>query len=76
MQRHEMIDAMRALGLKGMAGAFDEAVTTGVQRQRTTPEILSDLLRAEAARCRWRCNLPHKWRLNIPHFFLLRSVWG
>ena len=26
MQRHEMIDAMRALGLKGMAGAFDEAV--------------------------------------------------
>ena len=49
MQRHEMIDAMRALGLKGMAGAFDEAVTTGVQRQRTTPEILNDLLRAEAA---------------------------
>ena len=30
MQRHEMIDAMRGLGLKGMAGAFDEAVTTGV----------------------------------------------
>ncbi len=26
MQRHEMIDAMRALGLKGMAGAFDEEV--------------------------------------------------
>jgi DNA replication protein DnaC len=49
MQRHEMIDAMRALGLKGMAGAFDEAVTTGVQRQRTAPEILTDLLRAEAA---------------------------
>jgi DNA replication protein DnaC len=44
-----MIDAMRALGLKGMAGAFDEAVTTGVQRQRTITEILSDLLRAEAA---------------------------
>ena len=49
MQRHEMIEAMRTLGLKGMAGAFDEAVTTGVQRQRTTPEILNDLLRAEAA---------------------------
>jgi DNA replication protein DnaC len=49
MQRHEMIDAMRALGLKGMAGAFDEAVTTGVQRKRTTTEILTDLLRAEAA---------------------------
>ena len=49
MQRHEMIDAMRALGLKGMAGAFDEAVTTGVQRKRTVGEILTDLLRAEAA---------------------------
>jgi hypothetical protein len=34
MQRHEMIDAMRGLGLKGMAGAFDEAVTTGVQRRK------------------------------------------
>ena len=49
MQRHEMIAAMRGLGLKGMAGAFDEAVTTGVQRQRTITEILTDLLRAEAA---------------------------
>ena len=49
MQRHEMIEAMRALGLKGMAGAFGEAVTTGLQRKRTTNEILTDLLRAEAA---------------------------
>ena len=49
MQRHEMIEAMRELGLKGMASAFDEAVTTGLQRKRTTHEILTDLLRAEAA---------------------------
>jgi DNA replication protein DnaC len=42
-----MIDAMRGLGLKGMAGAFDEAVTTGIQRNRTAMEILADLLRAE-----------------------------
>jgi len=49
MQRHEMIEAMRALGLKGMVGAFDEAVTTGLQRKRTINEILTDLLRAEAA---------------------------
>ena len=39
MQRHEMIDAMRGLGLKGMVGAYDEAVTTGVQRQRSVTEI-------------------------------------
>jgi DNA replication protein DnaC len=43
-----MIEAMRGLGLKGMAGAFDEAVTTGLQRQRTMMEILTDLLRAKA----------------------------
>lgn len=49
MQRHEMIAAMGGLGLKGMASAFDEAVTTGVQRKRTAMEILADLLRAEAA---------------------------
>ncbi len=49
MQRHEMIAAMGQLGLKGMAGAFDEAVTTGVQRGRTITEVLTDLLRAEAA---------------------------
>ena len=35
MQRHDMIDTMRGLGLKGMAAAFDEAVTTGLQRKRT-----------------------------------------
>lgn len=46
-----MIDATRALGLKGMAGAFDEAVTTGLQRKRTIHEVLTDLLRAEAAHC-------------------------
>ena len=49
MQRHEMIAAMGQLGLKGMAGAFDEAVTTGVQRGRTITKVLTDLLRAEAA---------------------------
>ncbi len=40
---------MRGLGLKGMAGAFDDAVTTGVQRQRTAMEIVTDRLRAEGA---------------------------
>jgi hypothetical protein len=36
-----MIAAMGDLGLKGMAGAFDEAVTTGMQRKRTVMEILT-----------------------------------
>src|SRR3546814_19652108 len=47
MQRHEMMQALTGLGLKGMAGAFDEAVTTGLQRKRTTMEILTDLMRAD-----------------------------
>jgi DNA replication protein DnaC len=39
---------MGGLGLKGMTGAFDDAVTAGLQRKRSTMEILTDLLRAEA----------------------------
>ena len=44
-----MIETLGQLGLKGMAGAFDDAVTTGLQRNRTTMEMLTDLLRAETA---------------------------
>jgi DNA replication protein DnaC len=54
VQRHELIAAMSELGLKGMAGAYDEAVTTGVKRQRDVTEILADLLKAEAAERRMR----------------------
>lgn len=42
-----MIEAFAQLGLKGMAGAFDETVTTGLQRNRTAMEILAELLKAE-----------------------------
>ena len=49
MQRHEMIETLGRLGLKGMAGAFDDAVTTGLQRNRTALEMLADLLQAETA---------------------------
>ena len=49
MQRHDMIAAMGELSLSGMVAAFDEAVTTGMQRKRTVMEILGDLLQAEAA---------------------------
>ena len=71
MQRHEMIDAMRALGLKGMAGAFDEAVTAGVQRQRTTPEILTDLLRAEAAH---RHSASIRYRMSAAKFHVVKDL--
>jgi DNA replication protein DnaC len=61
MQRHEMIAQLKALGLKGMANAFDEAVTTGLQKGRPVDEILNLLIRAEkaardAASIRYRMN--------------------
>jgi DNA replication protein DnaC len=61
MQRHEIIAQLKALGLKGMASSFDEAVTTGIQKGRTVHEMLTDLLRAEtaareAASIRYRMN--------------------
>ena len=71
MQRHEMIAAMRELGLKGMAGAFDEAVTAGVQRQRTTPEILTDLLRAEAAH---RHSASIRYRMSAAKFHVVKDL--
>lgn len=49
MQRHEMIETLGQLGLKGMAQAFDQAVTTGIRRNRSAMEILAELLKAEAA---------------------------
>ena len=49
MQRHEMLAALKGLGLKGMIAAFDDAVTNGVRRDRTAMEMLGDLLRAESA---------------------------
>ena len=61
MQRHEIIGHLKSLGLRGRAGAFDVAVSTGIQKSRTIHEILSDLLRAEtasreAASIRYRMN--------------------
>ena len=47
MQRHDLIAAMNELGLRGMAAAYDDAVTTGVKRQRDVTEILADLIKAE-----------------------------
>ena len=54
MQRHELIDQLKALKLYGMAGAFDETVTQRIRRQLTAQEILGHLCQAEAAERRAR----------------------
>ena len=41
--------AQRRPGPQGLAGASEEAVTTGLQRSRSAMGILTDLLRAEGA---------------------------
>ena len=46
MQRHEIMAALKGLGLKGMVAAFDDAVTNGIRRDRTSKEMVGDLLRA------------------------------
>ena len=48
MQRHDMIDTMRGLGLKGMAAAFDEALLLRPNDEQAEhalelmPEIVGD----------------------------------
>jgi len=54
-----------------MAGAFDEAVTAGVQRQRTTPKILTDLLRAEAAH---RHSASIRYRMSAAKFHVVKDL--
>ena len=35
MERHEVIDQLRALKLYGMVGVYDEAVTQGIRRNNS-----------------------------------------
>ena len=61
MQRHEIIAQLRGLGLRGMASAFDEAITTGIQKGRTIHEMFTDLLRAETA-CREAASIRYRMK--------------
>lgn len=49
MERHELMDLMRALNLAGMRSAFDDVMRAAIQHQRTAAEVLGDLLTAELA---------------------------
>lgn len=73
MQRHEIIAHLKALGLKGMAGAFDEAVTTGVQKGRTVHEMLTDLLRAETLA---RETASIRYRMNAAKLPVIKDLDG
>jgi DNA replication protein DnaC len=49
MERHNLIDMLRALKLYGMVSVYDEAVTQGIRRNNSVQEILLTLCQAEAA---------------------------
>lgn len=72
MQRHEMIEALGQLGLKGMAGALDDAVTTGLQRNRTVMETLADLLQAEAVH---RQAASIRYRMTAAKLPVMKDLW-
>ena len=47
MQRHECIALLAELKLGAMAEAWDEIVTDGIARKRSTPDIIGRLLQTE-----------------------------
>jgi DNA replication protein DnaC len=49
MERHEVLEMMTELKLKGMRAAFDEVVADGLKRQHPVQRIIGDLLKAEIA---------------------------
>ena len=49
MERHEVLDLMKALRLSGMRAAFDEIVDIALKRQHPIQRVLGDLLKAEIA---------------------------
>jgi len=65
MERHEVLDQLRALKLYGMVGVYDEAVTQGIRRNNSMQEILMTLCLAEAAERKARSI---KYQLGIAKF--------
>lgn len=54
MQRHEYIEALEQLKLMAMAQSWDEIVTDGIRRKRSTADILERLIQTELTHRRIR----------------------
>ena len=50
MERHEVLDMMRALRLSGMRTAFDEIVAVAIKRGHPIQRVIGELLQAEDRR--------------------------
>ena len=71
MQRHEVIELLKALKLHGMVGTFDETITRGVKQQRPVVEILGCLCQAEAAERKVRSI---RYQLGIARFPVAKDL--
>lgn len=49
MERHDILDMMKTLGLAGMRAAYDEVVGNGIKRQLPVQQIIGELLKAQIA---------------------------
>ena len=49
MERHEVLDMMRALRLSGMRTVFDEIVAVAIKRGHPVQRVIGELLKAEIA---------------------------
>ncbi len=65
MQRHECIEILQQLKLTAMIESFDEIVTDGIRRKRSTMDILGRLLTAEQT-CRHIRGI--QYRINQARF--------
>ena len=71
MERHEVLEGLKALRLHGMASALEEAVATGIKRGRSTWEVLSELVSAESAERKVRSI---RYQLAIAKFPLAKDL--
>jgi DNA replication protein DnaC len=71
MERHEVLEQMASLKLKGMRAAYDEVVGDGIRRERSVHHIIGALLQAEAAERHARSI---RYRLGIAKFPLAKTL--
>lgn len=73
MERHEVLEGLKALRLHGMASALEEAVSTGIKRGRSPWEVLAELVTAESAERKVRSI---RYQLATAKFPLAKDLEG
>jgi len=71
MERHEVLEVMASLKLKGMRAAYDEIVNEGIKRQWAIHRIIGALLEAEAVERRTRSI---RYRLGMAKFPVSKTL--